>query len=166
MTDRYYINPAPKRKKGTMNKQLVRIQPNGTLTMIDNKYQAISEGVGASFDFVYAHAAIGFYIDDEGLLNGSRFNCVASMMAGRALYGNAVLTNGDTDNEGETLPPSDEVLHFARSLSSLWTAVVYNATMTGQDVMPPSNEATVPAPTITSYDDAESFFQAMGIERD
>lgn len=166
MTDRYYINPAPKRKKGTMNTKLIRITPEGEFSLIDNGYESLRDGVGSSFDFVYAHSTVGAYIEDEGLLTGARFNLVASLVLQRALFGNVVITKGDTDDEGNTLPPADVLVEYVRVQAGTWRQIVEDAASIGQNVITKANEATVPAPTITGFDDADAFFQAMGIERD
>ena len=47
-------------------------------------------------DFVFVHDDVGFFIEDNGMLNDSKLNVVASLTAGRALYGNCVATSGHT----------------------------------------------------------------------
>jgi hypothetical protein len=148
-----------------MNKQVLQIKPDGTVTAFPCSYSGISAGVGAPFDFIGGNG-IGMYVDDEGLLNGSRFNGAASMITGRAIYGNAVLCHDTPDSEGNTLPPSEHTRQFAELLAKLWRNVVLNAEQVGQDVMPKSNEATVPAQTITSFDNLDDFFKAIGIDGD
>lgn len=139
---------------------VLRITPDGRVAVLANEYSAISEGVGAAFDYVYVAPTIGLYVGDESLLDGSRFNLVASMVAGRALYGNAVLTHGDADQDGNTQPVTEDVAHYVRNIAKLWRMVVANNN--GQDVMPQANAGLVPLPVMTSFDNDEDMFRALG----
>jgi hypothetical protein len=145
-----------------MNDKLIRITPDGSFSLIDNSYEGIRNAIGGSFDFVYAHATLGAYIEDEGLLTGSRFNCVASLGLQRAVFGVVVITRGDTDDEGNTVAPDDRLVEFFRINANVWQNVVASAEDIGQDIMPAANEATVPGPTIIGFDNQEDFLRAIG----
>jgi GTP-dependent phosphoenolpyruvate carboxykinase len=141
------------------NTDLYRITPEGQVNSIANEFGAIRDALdGQPFDFVYVHPEVGFYVDDEGMLNGSKLNLVASLTAGRALYGTVVLSKGDTDAEGETLPPKTEVIDYVKHYAHLWRHVVADAERLGQNVLPTANEATVPPPVITTFASDDEFF--------
>jgi len=74
--------------------ELLAIHPDGRFALVPNNYEGIKEGTShAVIDFTVANDAIGFYVDDEGMLNGSVLNVPASMYAGRPLYGSVVMAN-------------------------------------------------------------------------
>lgn len=135
------------------DKNLLAVTPDGITQLIDNKYESISDAIGGPIDFIRAMADVGFYIDDEGMLNGSSLNVPASIFAGRPIWGPVVLT-GWVDEEGETLPPPEEAMRMLDFLAQQWAAVTSNAVLLNQDVNTNvANTETIPPPRIMSLDD-------------
>lgn len=81
-----------------------------------NSGDAIRNIVGNWFDCVRADGFVG-YVDDEGLLNGSEFNTIASIVFGRYLAGTVVAVGslnekGEYDGECYDIP-HDALVRFA-----------------------------------------------------
>jgi hypothetical protein len=101
-----------------MKKALI-INPNGTMFTTDLPDLCgddIRRLVGNWFDCVRGDDIIG-YVDDEGLLNGSDLNLIASIVFGRYLAGVVVVfgclnENGEYDGENYDITP-DALLRFA-----------------------------------------------------
>ena len=97
-----------------MKKALV-INPNGemfTTTLPKNTADGIHSIVGNWFDVVRQDTFIG-YVDDEGLLNGSDFNPIASIVFGRYLAGKVVVLgclNEKGQYDGEDYDITDDAL--------------------------------------------------------
>jgi len=139
-----------------LDSPLLAVSPNGEARLIPNSYEGIKAGLEeACFDFVLASPTAGFFIDDEGMLNGSTLNVAASMFASRPLYGPVVLCAAQTDDDGETLPPTDSDVRFMAALAAWWQAVVLNAAEVGQDVSVRANPDTIPPPTIVPMNEDE-----------
>lgn len=130
------------------DQQLWACAPDGTMRQVPCTYEGIRDGIdGATMDFV-ATSRIGFYVDDEGMLNEAALNIPASMLVGRALYGPVVICDANPDDEGNTLPaPADAVAALSR-LALRWASVIHTAQWLGQDVMVYANEDMIPPPQI------------------
>lgn len=138
------------------NSTLIAVAIDGDVRVISNSYEGIKLGLDqACMDFVIVSETAAFYIDDEGMLNGSPLNMAASMFAGRPIYGPVVLCYADADDEGDTVPALDEDVRLIRALAARWYSVMLNATVVGQDVTVRANPDTIPPPTIVSMDDAQ-----------
>ena len=145
-----------------MSGELYAIDTDGSVIPVANSYEGIKAGCGgATIDFLQANQHVGFYIDDEGMLNGQRLNVVVSLMAGRALYGPAVLTAADTDEDGNTLPPDEMSVRFAQILGVHWRQVVDDAAEKGQDPYVTANAETIPPPQIIGFGDADAFMRHL-----
>lgn len=127
----------------------LRVTPAGEVTACELGYTNIRDAVGNLLDFRIVHPDVGYFLDDEGLMNGEPLNVVASMIAGQAFYGNVVMTAADPDDDGDTLPLADhEFKHFVLHMAQRWRAVVTSATRAGQVVEFRPNVATIPPPKI------------------
>lgn len=102
-----------------MKKALI-INPNGTMFTTEfpekNIGDEIRRLVGNWFDCVRGEGFVG-YVDDEGLLNGSEFNPIASIVFGRYLAGVTVVfgcvnpDNGEYDGEDYSIT-NDALMRF------------------------------------------------------
>ena len=150
-----------------MSGELYAIDTDGSVIPVANSYEGIKAGCGgATIDFLQANKHVGFYIDDEGMLTGQRLNVVVSLMAGRALYGPAVLTAADTDEDGNTLPPDEMSVRFAQILGVHWRQVVDDAEQKGQDPYVMANADTIPPARIVSWDNPDDFMKHLFGEDD
>ena len=123
---------------------------NGDVEEIEEGYESIKSVIHNIIDFVFLHDDLGFFIDDEGMLNYSRLNVVASIVAGRALYGNVVATRGHPDDEGNSMPvESKAAIETIRYIAHRWKHVTDDAQRLGQDPYAISNPDDIPPPTIT-----------------
>ena len=135
---------------------LLGIDPYGRTTDVANDYEAIKAAMdGAMLDVVgLPDGRHGVFVDDEGMLTGQPLNVPASIMTGMALYGPVVL-HGGADDEGETLPPDDELRKAFAALASYWTAVCVDALRKGQSIIPVADPATVPPAQIIPLTDSQ-----------
>lgn len=133
-------------------KKYLAVQPDGNYEDVPGTYAGIKKGLGgATLDFVKVSPNIGFYVDDEGMLNGSALNVPASMVARRPLWGPAVLVRGEPDPEGNSLPAEEKFVASLRGLAIIWMMVVGYGRQLGQDVIPSAaNPDTLPPPKFTS----------------
>jgi len=135
--------------------ELLACSVTGRLDVVPNTFEGIKHGLdGATLDFVIVSPTAGFFIDDNGMLNGQPLNIPASMYAGRALWGPIVLANANVDKEGETLPPEKLDVQALTALAGLWASAVATGLDMGQDLraIAPANAATIPPPTIVAWD--------------
>jgi hypothetical protein len=133
---------------------LLAISTDAVTREVPNSYPGIKDGCeGATIDFVRPHAGCGFYIDDNGMLENQPLNVVASVMAGMALYGPVVLTAADPDDEGDTLPPDEMALAYARSLCQRWRAVIADAGRKGQSLVLTADPDAIPPAEIVELSD-------------
>lgn len=134
-----------------MNTPAVIIRTDGTVLPCGLDYDEIKAGVGNIVDFQVINDVAGYFIDDEGMLNGSPLNMVASFIAGRAFYGNVVVVGPDTDDEGNTMPIAEqEFILFIIYTAERWAAVVASAARMGQDLRVVANPDTIPPPVVMS----------------
>jgi hypothetical protein len=113
------------------DKNLLAVTPDGITQLVEES--AVSDVIGGPIDFIRVMADVGFYIDDEGMLNGSLLNVAASIFAGRPIWGRVVLT-GWVDEEGDVLAPPEEAMRMLDFLAQQWAAVTSNAVLLNQDV--------------------------------
>jgi len=133
---------------------LVGITEDAHIGPVPNEYEGIKEMLrDETLTFVRVSETAGFYIDDNGMLNGSKLNVCASMFAGRPLYGPVVLTYATPDDEGETLCPLEEDAMLLMHFAIRWHNVVENAQRIGQDLSVIANPDTIPPPEIIPLDD-------------
>jgi len=138
--------------------ELLAIHPDGRFALVPNNYEGIKEGTShAVIDFTVANDAIGFYVDDEGMLNGSVLNVPASMYAGRPLYGSVVMANAHPDDDGNTLPPDGDQMRIVKSLANAWRSVTIVAADLGQNLDVVANPDTVPPAQIIGLTDDFDF---------
>lgn len=128
--------------------QLLLIRVDGTTEPVTNDYEGIKEAVEHWIDFVQITIDVGFYIQDEGMLNNQPLNVPVSLLSGRALYGPAVLCRGNPDDEGDTVPPSKTTVQMAQTVALWWNNVVRAAVDVGQDPYAYPNPDTIPPPQI------------------
>lgn len=134
--------------------KLMRVDIDGTVTDVDNTYQGIRDGVGGTITFVRVDARLGVYVDDNGLINGLALNPAASMIAGQALYGPAVLCAGDPDSEGDSVPLAARDRKGMAGVAERWSLVVRTAReFMGQEVTVYADPDTVPPPRIVPLPD-------------
>jgi hypothetical protein len=134
---------------------LLGVNPDGTYFDVINSYNGIKDFIGfhTPFDFIVVSQTAGFYIDDEGMLNGSSFNVPASMFALRALYGPIVLCAAAPDDEGDTLPPTGRDRTMLSMFAASWQRVTTDATRLGQNLHLAANPDTIPPATVTTLSD-------------
>lgn len=127
---------------------LLVINADATTDDTPNTYEGIRRGVGDTwFSFVHATERIGFYIQDEGMLDNQPLNVVASMLANCTLWGPVVLCRGMPDDEGDTVPVSQQVHDLALGMCASWRNVIAYGTRVGQDLTVLPNADTIPPPT-------------------
>ncbi len=144
--------------------QLLAVQPTGEYRMVPCTYEGIKDGVnGSPFDFVQ-NEHIGMYVDDEGMLNGLHFNVPASIFMARALWGPVVLCSSRADDDGNTVPATNEAVNGFKAIARLWQQVLADSLRLGQDVMTRANESTLPPPQVFEFRTDEEFdaFLRMG----
>ena len=135
-----------------MNELLV-MRPDGTTDLIPNDFDAIKAGLDGSWmEFMKVTDEVGMFIDEEGKLNGDLLNVPASILTGRPVYGPAVLSSGDTDPEGDVLPPSESLVTTAYALGRCWMSVRRNAE--GQNLDFPADPSVIPPPQVTVMNDS------------
>jgi len=142
----------------TRKGQLLACSPDGVTVFVPNSYDGIKTAVGENtpFDFIRISVECGYYIDDEGMLNGAALNVPASMFAGRPVWGTGGLTAADTDPEGDTLPPPDAAAASLIALGERWMHVTAGAALVGQDINAnQADSATIPPPTVVEMTQAE-----------
>ena len=133
--------------------ELYACDPDGTFTTVECSYEGIKQGMhGATIDFVQAHDT-GFFVDDEGMLNGGQLNVIASMMTGLALYGPVVLCAGEPDRNGDTVPPPEGAARAMEAMAEAWRHVVADARRKGQEPFVAASADTLPMPTIIALPD-------------
>jgi hypothetical protein len=146
------------------NGELLVIRPDGTTDLIPNTSEAITAGLdGEWLDYLPVRPDLGLYIQEEGLLLGSRLNTPVSLLSSRAVFGPVVLTGG-TDEEGNDLPPGPDYVLLARSFGEAWVSVLADAERGGQDLTIVANPDTVPPPQIIDMNDP-AFASVEGFER-
>jgi hypothetical protein len=136
--------------------QLLACQPDGRCALVPCTYEGIKEGLnGATLDFVRGRGA-GFYVDDNGMIDELPLNVPASLMMGMVLYGPVVLCAPFPDEEGDTLPPTEEVAQVLAGMADQWSIVVADAARKGQSVVfPTANANTIPPPQVIGMSQEE-----------
>jgi hypothetical protein len=133
---------------------LFRVAPDGDYRYIPNSYDGIKDAIGRDtpFDFIIISHDCGYYIDDEGMLNGSPLNVPASLFAGRPIWGPVVLCAAQPDDEGDTLaPPADAVQRLA-VVAGRWLSVTAGGVAVGQDInRNVADETTIPPARIIDF---------------
>lgn len=113
---------------------------------IENSYDSIKGAMlGATIDFKQG-PGMGFFIDDNGMVDERALNVPVSIMMQQPIYGHAVLTHQDPDDEGETLPPEPRIANACRELAVIWNRIRVRARGLGQslDVFADSNFMPMP----------------------
>lgn len=126
-----------------MSKLLV-IDIDGSYRDVDNDYQPIHDAIGDTISYLRVDAALGVFINDNGMLTNQPLNVAVSMIAGRALYGTCVLCKGDPDDEGDSLPLATRDRKGMTEVAARWHGVVQSAAQAGQDVRVYPNVDTIP----------------------
>ena len=138
--------------------ELLAIHPDGRYALVPNNYKGIKQGIGeAIMDFTVVNDAIGFYVDDEGMLNGSVLNVPASMYAGRPLYGAVVMAAAQADDQGETLPPDRDAVRILKTFANAWRSVLTVAADLGQNLDVIANPDTMPPAQIVGLTEDFNF---------
>ncbi len=134
--------------------ELLAVQPDGTWEFVPNTYEGVKQGMrGATIDFVIAHDDLGFFINDNGMLDGSPLNIAASVFAQRPLYGPVVACAPEPDDEGETLAADEGVINPLRGLARFVENLHKNAALVGQTLDFPANPDTIPPARIVSFEE-------------
>ena len=123
---------------------LVRV--DGTTEPIEVGYESIRTAIDNWIDFITVTKDVGFFIDDEGMLRNQPLNIPVSLMAGRAIYGPAVMTRGLPDDDGDSVPPPKTAVSYIQAVAHLWSHVVAGAADVGQDPYSYPDAATIPPP--------------------
>lgn len=147
---------------------LIAIEPDGNVLIVPCSYEGIKFGLrGATLCFVRATEECGFYIDDEGMLNGQPLNIPVSVLIGRPIWGPAVLCHGEPDEEGDTLPANPGVMAAAQAMADQWVRVVESAARQGQTVVGlAADSATIPPPEVIMFADHDEFMSFLRGEED
>jgi len=135
--------------------QLPAIYPDGTFAWVPNTYEGIKSAIPATIDFVIASEDYGFYINDNGMVDGDMLNIPASLTACHPLYGTVVLTAAAPDSEGETLPPPLTITLAGMAVAQSWRHVMLGFPTVGQTFDVRANPDTIPAPVITELTDEQ-----------
>jgi hypothetical protein len=132
--------------------QLLAIAVDGTTRWVECSYEGMKDGLnGATISFLVVDEHIGLWIDDNGMLENQPLNVVASLMAGRALYGPAVVSAAEPDDEGDTLPAPERSTIVARGLANCWLSVWQDGERMNQDLVIRPNPDSLPPPTIMAW---------------
>jgi hypothetical protein len=140
--------------------ELFRVDVDGDYRYVPNGYDGIKAAIGLDtpFDFIVISPDCGYYIDDEGMLNGSPLNVPASLFAGRPIWGPVVLCATQPDDEGDTLPAPDKKVEWLRGLAARWHQVTVGAFAVGQDInQNKADETTIPPARVISFATEEEF---------
>lgn len=126
------------------------VYQDGTHRMIANSYRSIKLSMnGATITGVHLANDHSFFVDDEGMLVALTINVPASIFAGMVLYGPVVLC-GPVDDEGETMPPHPAMVTGLSALANMWSAVIKDAHMKGQEILTTANPDTIPPPQVVA----------------
>lgn len=136
---------------------LLCIEVDGEVRDVDDGYESLRQAIGDTITFVFVDARLGVFVNDNGLITGQPLNPAVSMMAGRALYGTAVLCAGNPDEDGNSVPVSAKDRKGMTEIAGRWRMVVATAAEAGQDVNVYANPATVPAARIVALPDDWNF---------
>lgn len=128
--------------------QLLGIDEAARWAWIPNEYEDIRRFIGNWIDICGGYGPVSAFVDDEGMLNSRQFNVVASIAVGRPVFGPAVLTADQPDDEGNTLPPDEGAAHAFIELAKIWHNVVTEASRLGQDLTIVAQADTLPPPQI------------------
>ena len=135
--------------------ELFAVRPDAAWRWVPNTYEGIKEGLdGATLDLVQLSAAVGLFVDDNGMIDGLALNVPASMFASMALYGPVVLCGG-ADEEGETQPAIPDAVELLQSLVAMWTAVEVDGARKGQRLHVHADPDAIPPPQIIALTDDE-----------
>jgi hypothetical protein len=128
---------------------LLVVRPDGTTDWLFNQYESIKAALdGATIDFVPFSKELGCFLNDNGIAERLPMNVPVSLIAGRLLWGPCVLVSGQTDDEGETLPPPERARKAALGLCVLWRAVVADAQRNNQDIRVYADPDSQTPPTV------------------
>lgn len=118
--------------------------------MVPNTYEGIKEALHDKYlEFVRVSETASFFIDEEGMLNGSLFNVPASIFAGRPLWGPVVLVAARPDAQGDSLPAKQVDVELLQAFAMSWQRILTVANELGQQIVITSaNPDTVPPPRI------------------
>lgn len=135
---------------------LLVVDPVGMYVEVANDYHAIKTAMGVeTIDMVpLVSRDHAFFVDDEGMLNGSGLNFPASMMAGRVLYGTVCLI-GPAGPEGETLTPENRIKRALMGACQAWRQVCADAVVKGQRIIPTAEPDRIPPPQIIGLTDEQ-----------
>jgi len=133
---------------------LLVVEPSGHTRWTPNTYEGIKAGLGgATLAFLRVNTAMGYFLDDNGMLTGQPLNVAASWWAGRPIYGPIVLAAPDTDDEGETLPCDPKAAAAMAGFADTWWNVTEQAARLGQDLTVRPNADTIPPPVVVMLPD-------------
>ena len=140
-----------------MEGMLLCVQPDGTAEWVSNTYEDIKRGMhGVTIDFV-AHQNLGCFINDNGLAEQEVLNWTASVMMYQPLFGPAVFAAPDPDDEGNTLPATDEIYNAIKNLAEITQLIHQGAANIGQDIAVRADPDHVPPPIIVGLTDDWTF---------
>jgi hypothetical protein len=130
------------------------VTPDGSYGAVPSGYDGIKDAIGrhTPFDFIYISDDCAYYIDDEGMLNGSPLNVPASFFAGRPIWGPVVLCAAQPDANGDTLPAPQRPTERFAALAQRWHQVVVGGIAVGQDITRNmADETTIPPARIIEF---------------
>jgi hypothetical protein len=130
------------------------VDPDGNTRQVPLGYEGIKNAIGdhTPFDLVRVSKTAAFFIDDEGMLNGALLNVPASIFAGRPIWGPVVLTAGEPNDDGDSMPPDETDVNLLGLFAQMWKQVLEAAIALGQNIFHVADPFTIPPPTITSLD--------------
>ena len=131
--------------------KLLCIEVDGTVRDVDDGYTSLREAIGDTITFVFVDTRLGVFVDDNGMISAKALNHAASMAAGRALYGTAVLCAGNPDEEGNSVPLAPKDRTALANIATRWRAVVMTAADAGQDVSVYADPDTIPPARIVAW---------------
>jgi hypothetical protein len=91
------------------------------------------------------------------MLNGQPMNLVISLMAGRPLYGPAVLIASEPDAHGDSVPMPLDAYQWVQAMAARWALVVGNAMILGQNPYPVPDPDALPSPIILTDEDIDTW---------
>lgn len=130
---------------------LLCIEVDGTVRDVEDGYESLREAIGDTITFVFVDTRLGVFVDDNGLITSKALNPAVSMIAGRALYGTAVLCAGNPDEEGNSVPVAAKDRKGMIEIAGRWRMVVASAAEAGQDVRVYADPGTVPPARIVPW---------------
>lgn len=143
---------------------LMRVSPDGDVTTVPCSYEGIKAGLdGGTMDLVVApDLNLGAWINDNGISERLQLNVPMSIVFSQLLYGPVVISAGEPDAEGNTLPPREErQVMTVIAASHAWRMLVAQATQLGQSLAVYADPDAMPPAQVLAFNSFEDMLRFM-----